>query len=475
MPRRGGATVGGAVLLMGAVMLGAPSMAQPTADRNAEAGVYFERGNRLLERAMRARGARRERLLEDALQSYVDSLRIVRSRNAVFNAALALEELDRLEQAFAYYTEYLAMPGLSEDERSEAGRRRDALRDRVAVVEVHTDPPGAQVRVDRLDLAPQGVTPLALSLPPGDHVLHLHLPHHERARLEVTAEKGHATRVHASLVPEPVTVHIQAEADGAHVTVDDEAVSPNAPVRLTPGRHTVRLEAEGRPPVVREIDVSPGAGPMTVRLELPPPPPPPAGALAVHVDTPAAVNVNGEPAGRGRRVRVEVAPGRHQVRVEAPGRAPYTTTLTVEPGRATELRVTLAEAVPDGKRFGTAPRWLGIGTAGLGVTAAGLMIHARNRAARFDDFVQERCPGTPPACASPDDLERLRELDRELHRANLVADLFLWTTVALGATTLVLALLNREREQPPSRGRVSLAPLPGGAMLGATVLLGSSP
>ena len=140
-----------------------------SASDNAEARVFFEEGNRLYQRASRATGNQREGLLRRALQSYVDSLRVVRSRNAIFNAAIVLEELGRDAESFNYYTEYLGIEGLSKAERDEALARQDALRARVAVLEVTTQPAGATVWIDRKDLASPGRTPLDVALAPAKH------------------------------------------------------------------------------------------------------------------------------------------------------------------------------------------------------------------------------------------------------------------------------------------------------------------
>lgn len=131
--------------------------------------MYFEEGNRLYQEASRATGARRETLLQRSLEAYVDSLQIVRSRNALFNAAIVLGELERYDESFNYFSEYLRIEGLSEADRADAEKRRDALRDQVAVLRVVTVPEGALVFVDRKDLAPRGETPIELALPPGSH------------------------------------------------------------------------------------------------------------------------------------------------------------------------------------------------------------------------------------------------------------------------------------------------------------------
>ena len=144
------------------------SAAQGTSE-NAEARVYFQEGNRLYEQASGARGAQRTTLLQRSLEAYVDSLRIVRSRNALFNAAIVLGELGRNDEAFNYFGEYLRIEELPAGDREDASRRRDALRSEVAVLQVTTEPGGALLWVDRKDLAPRGETPFELALAPGEH------------------------------------------------------------------------------------------------------------------------------------------------------------------------------------------------------------------------------------------------------------------------------------------------------------------
>jgi hypothetical protein len=157
-------------VLVAILGLGSPSLAtaQSTSE-NAEARVYFEEGNRLYEQANRARDAQRVTLLQRSLEAYVDSLRIVRSRNALFNAAIVLGELGRNDESFNYFSEYLRIEGLPAEDRKDASRRRDALRSEVAVLEVTTEPAGALLWVDRKDLAPRGETPIELALPSGEH------------------------------------------------------------------------------------------------------------------------------------------------------------------------------------------------------------------------------------------------------------------------------------------------------------------
>jgi tetratricopeptide (TPR) repeat protein len=168
---------------------------------NAEARVYFEEGNRLFQEASRARGTHRTRLLQRSLEAYVDSLRIVRSRNALFNAAIVLGELGRYDESFNYFSEYLRIEGLSEVDRADADRRRDELRVKVAVLRVITEPDGALVWVDRKDLAPRGQTPIELALRPGKHSAFLEKQGYAPIEREERIVRGETVIIDVQLSP----------------------------------------------------------------------------------------------------------------------------------------------------------------------------------------------------------------------------------------------------------------------------------
>lgn len=194
------------LLLFAALGLASPSWAAgQAASENAEARVYFEEGNRLYMEAHRARGSERAALLQQALGAYVDSLQIVRSRNALFNAAVVLGELGRDPESFNYLTEYLRIEGLSTQERNEAIARRDALRPDVAVLHVDTQPEGALVWIDRKDLAPRGESPLELALPDGEHRLFVEKEGYLPVERTVTVVRGRTVTNDTALSALPVT------------------------------------------------------------------------------------------------------------------------------------------------------------------------------------------------------------------------------------------------------------------------------
>jgi len=188
--------------------------------RNAEARVYFQEGNRLYEQATDARGAQRTTLLQRSLEAYVDSLRIVRSRNALFNAAIVLGELGRNDESFNYFGEYLRIEGLGAADREEATRRRDELRSEVAVLQVTTEPAGALLWVDRKDLAPRGETPIELALPPGEHKTFIEKRGYTSVERTQKAVQGETAVMELVLLPLPI-----------EPVVPEPVLEPMAPTR----------------------------------------------------------------------------------------------------------------------------------------------------------------------------------------------------------------------------------------------------
>jgi len=185
--------------------LGSPAAARAqSTTENAEARTYFDEGNRLYQEASRKRGTERTQVLQRALGAYVDSLQIVRSRNALFNAAIVLVELERYDEAFNYFSEYLRVEGVPKADQEDATQRREALRDRVAVLRVQTEPTGALLWVDRKDLAARGETPMELALPPGKHRLFIEKPAYEPLELSQTLVLGESASVELSLDAVPV-------------------------------------------------------------------------------------------------------------------------------------------------------------------------------------------------------------------------------------------------------------------------------
>lgn len=405
-------------LLASRTSFGSVARAQTT-DVNAEAQVFFERGNRFFEQSARARGARRTQLLEEALQAYVATLRIVRSRNALFNAAVVLERLERPNEAFTYLVEYLAIEGLGESERREGQTRLEALRPRVAVLRVYSVPAGAEVYVDRLDLAPRGRTPLEIAVPAGPRLVVVRAPHHADMRMTVEAVVGAQHDARFQLTPTPVAIEITIAGDEGTLLIDGERAAPG-PQALTPGEHVATLLLpDGRRRDERFV-VQAGDTPRRLTLEAPTRV---TATLVVQSDRPATVRVDGDVVGQGVEVRAILDPGPHELVVEVPD-APVQRR-HVELAAHAEARVQMRFAVEPSRRFGAWPGMLAVATGVATAAWAGLALGARVANGEYDD----RCPTTGTYCQS--------QFDR-VERLNLSADLVLGVAGALLVTTIVL-------------------------------------
>lgn len=429
------------------VVVDAPALAQSGAE-NAEAGRHFERGNAALARARRTRGARQTRYLEEALAAYVDTIAIVRSRNALFNAGLVLEQLQRGAEAFAYFQEYMHVPGLSDEERADGQTHLDALRPSLALTTITSEPAGATVYVDRVDLAPRGTTPLELALAPGEHRVFVRLEHYQDLERTFEAVMGETVTLNVPLEALEVEVVFElAGGEGVQLEVDGTVTSAMR-LSLSPGPHVARVLTASRQPLEQRFVVRPGE-PLRLRLNA-------AGAAALNgtivvVSEPgASVAVNGLSVGEGEEVRHEAPPGQYIVNVEAPDRTPYEQMVSVSAGQTIRVDVQLGRST--GRPLGALPH-IALGLTGAAAIGFGILAaSARSENQTFED----RCPGPSQ--------DECRDLADNVDSANTRADIVLGVAGALAITTVLFYIFNRKREEP-SRGQVDVvADRQGGAL-----------
>ena len=129
--------------------------------------------------------------------------RLAPNPNTVLNIAFCFEAMERWDEAYVYFAEYLAS-GEEHAERRAARRERALveLRPRVALVRVESEPAGARIFVDRAELGEYGETPRVLALPPGEHTIWVEAEGHRRAERTLTIGAGDDETV--SLAPERI-------------------------------------------------------------------------------------------------------------------------------------------------------------------------------------------------------------------------------------------------------------------------------
>jgi hypothetical protein len=181
-----------------------------------------------------------------------------------------------------------------------------------ATLTVTTRPEGAQVSVDG---EPRGVTPLTLSVAPGEHQLKVRVGSQERV-LSLTAAPGaDIARDFELLAPVAATGALSVVTDppGAHVTIDGRpsGASPVNVDALAVGDHTIAV-AGGTGSAERTVAVAAGQN-ATVHFSLPRVAGPVGGFLSVSVPFEIQVVERGEVIGASGSTRIMLPAGRHEI------------------------------------------------------------------------------------------------------------------------------------------------------------------
>ncbi len=310
-------------------LLTVPARADNTAD---EADLRFRRGVM----------AYRARRYDDALAEFFQSNRLVKNHNVLLNIARCYEQLKLYDQAYRYYTEVLGEGPSPEDLRL-VEQSQARLATRVALLQIATEPPGADVFVERKDLGSRGLTPKALALPEGRLPLILSLAGHREARREVALVTGHTTRIVVPLEFIWGNARVTGEPEGAQIRVDRADAAPKATlpgvVQLRPGRHIVYVSAPGY--IAAQIPVEAQADreeALSVKLQ---PLPAPTGTLVVTANHDGAlVRVDGKEAGFTPAV-LSLPVGEHQVAVFMSDMRPHHERVVIEEGGKAWLKADL--------------------------------------------------------------------------------------------------------------------------------------
>ncbi|HEX8027827.1 MAG TPA: PEGA domain-containing protein, partial [Vicinamibacterales bacterium] len=131
---------------------------------------------------------------------------------------------------------------------------------------VQSRPSGARVTVDRQE---RGVTPLALRLPSGAHVLEVQIGTAEPRVIPLTIQPGVQTSQYIELEGGTVTgaLEIRSEPPGARVSIDGRprGTTPATIRDLPAGDHSIVLELGGRK-VTQAVKIEAGS---TAQLVVP--------------------------------------------------------------------------------------------------------------------------------------------------------------------------------------------------------------
>jgi outer membrane receptor for ferrienterochelin and colicins len=342
------------------------------ADEATEARFHFERGVELFKQAK----------VQLALEQFLLSNRLVKNSNAVFNAGKCFELLNKFNEAFALFSEYLLFEELTGEERAEGEKKLEEVRKKVATIKIETTPAGAEIFLDRKDLGSWGTTPRIVAVPPGSHEIIIELKHYHSRKVPVSAVIGEQQDITADLEIKIGKVRFLGTCGEAFVTVDgDDKMKVKVPAtyEFPVGDHVFRIEAQGYVPVDMDVTVDPVE---TTKLDLALAPlPPPTGNLNI-VSSPSAalVKIDGKEFGFTPIVKPAHS-GKHTISVQQEGRQSWSEKFQLGKDDSLFLNVDLVpEGIPKKHKQGQLAVWgLGGVFGATGIVTGGLALSTKRK------------------------------------------------------------------------------------------------
>lgn len=420
-------------LLLGVQSVGVVAPAH--ADEAARARFHFERGLRLY----------RQGRLEGAVREFILVRQITKSPQPLFNLAVCFDQLGASDKAFFYFAAYLRATEATPDQARLARQALERLRKRVGVLVLRTEPPGAEVYIDRREHGSYGVTPLTVPVAAGARTVWLQKEGYRGAEVVVRAALGREVERTIALEPIVGRLEVAAEPAGDVLVLDLSGATVArgpSPLRadLRPGSYVVEVSTAGHRSSKEVIRIR--AEEETrhrPRLE---PLPPPTGTLTVTSNRLGAlIEVDGRAVGFTPAVLRDLPLGPRDVRVTYADNQPWSGPVDVRAEQPGYLTATL-EPPPETRRWdGT---WVigGVGATALAAAAVTgfLALDARSE-------YQERRSNP-----NGSDIRDLRA--QGLALAQAADGLLITGAVALGAAII---LFFATEEEDPRRSRASLS------------------
>lgn len=258
--------------------------------------------------------------------------------SSAFNVATVAELAGKPALAYSFLETYLALAPASDANRPAAVAATARLESQLALVEVVTIPPGADVYVDQREHGRYATTPRAVAVEPGSRNIMVTLAGHQDANATVFARRGERIRVELTLtelrsalrvVGAPPGAEVDVERDGvtlAHFAATESAEVPAGALHLV-------VRCAGFATVERDVRVARTAT-REVRVDMQPLPPVTGLLLVATGDLPARVRVDGvDRTETPATLRLPV--GMHRLELHVDGYEPVETAVEIRENEST--------------------------------------------------------------------------------------------------------------------------------------------
>ena len=389
-----------------------------------------------------ARSHYRAGRFEQALREFFLEQRISPNPRIAYNIALCFQELDRNEEAFQYFQEYLASDDADTERRAYSDRTVEELKKSLALVRVESEPRAA-IYIDRRELGSYGNTPKLVAVTPGTHQVSVELEGYRTASGTVEARKGEVLEL--KLTPERILgqLAIDSPVPGKVVVRSPAGESlGEGPLpwqaTLPPGNYEVSVRAPDHLPWTGVARVS--ADELARVTAVPQPAPAETGDITVTSNVPGAlVELNGEPVGFSPTIVSGVKIGAHELRVRAPNRVPWSGSVPVHADERSWLTVSLEPPVTVYRSPAT---WVVGGFAVAALLTGGVLgVFAYENKQDYDEARHDET-----------ETEALKERGIAL---NTAADIALGTGIVAAVAATVLYFTTREERGEASAASIS--------------------
>jgi hypothetical protein len=229
---------------------------------------------RAIEHFNRARVLYLDGQYEACIPEYISSYCLLPNSAAAYNLANAYLFLVDYEEGLRWMKLYVRIAGPDEEhDRQVAANRIDRIRKLPARVSVSTQPPYANITLqsDEGEIKGRADDKEPLKAPSGSYTLRVAMDGYEPIEQKIELRIGQPYTYSFRLNELKGAVRITTDPLSARIFVDDKLVAVGTYVgQLALGSHKVTVEAEGRAPGSRDLDVT-AVGTNTLFVQLPPP------------------------------------------------------------------------------------------------------------------------------------------------------------------------------------------------------------